>query len=920
MKATPVLIALTCLTIAALAGCGDDVDPGLDVGGDVPADISTDLPDAADPDIIGGDVADGGDLLVTDAPIQECMDPPSSFVVHSGDWDLSFEEIDGTITIRRVDAVTPLMTLQMRDLQIGTVAAVDPLLTYDPYPMLTNDFSYTPPAGLKWLGLVPETCAGRRILTPHEDGVAKLGATFISDDCFSPDNGATCLKVSGTLRIENSGDGGFQFLVEVNQDDLKTVYFRVRPTVKASENFYGLGAYLDQVAHRGKIRAMQLEVDFDIESSYNEAHVPVPLLVSTNGWGIFVKSWYPGAFDCGVGDPERVDVVFGTGDGSGEGFQFYLYAADRPLDITRHYYRDTAQALLPARWGLGPIVWKDEVGGQAEVEADLRAIRDLDLATTAYWIDRPYASGVNAFDFHPDKFSNPQAMIDLAHDMGFRMALWHSPYISKGKNGDDESSPTTEALFTFAKENNYLVKNTAQLNKWGPPIDFTNPAAYQWFQDLIRQYTDMGIEGFKLDYGEDIVVGLLGLDGQNTQFFDGSTERTMHAKYQTFYHRIYAETLPADGGFLLCRRGVWGDQANVSVIWPGDLDANFATHRETVQTEDGSYVAVGGLPASVIYGLSLGVSGFPFFGSDTSGYRHSPPNREVFIRWMQQTALSSVMQVGNSSNTVPWDLASGTDLDVDFQNMYREFARLHLRLWPYEWTYAKSIATTGHPIQRPIGLVWPDAGVHPDDQYMFGEYLLVAPVVTEGAVGRDVYFPEGEWMDWFTGQVFEGPGTIHVDAALSKLPLYLARSGIVPMLRPTIDAIAPVAQEYPIDTYADDPGLLYVVVFAATSASSFELFDGARVEQSMSVDQLTVSIKAGAEFNSGAVFDIRGLPAGVTGVVVDGSSIGPAAASIEDFVASGGWFHTVDEFGGHLRVAVGPGDHTLTADLTGPAE
>lgn len=920
MKATPVLIALTGLTIVAMSGCGDDVDPGLDVAGDVSADVATDVPDSVDPDTVGRDVADAGDLIAPDGDIQECLDPPSTFVVHSGDWDLSFDEMAGTITIGRADAVTPVMTLRMKDLQIGTVPALDPGLTYDPYPMLTKDFSYTPPSGLKWLGLAPETCAGRTVLTPHEEGVAKLGATFMSDDCFVEDSAATCRKVSGSLRIENSGDGGFQFLVEVSQDDLKTAYFRVRPTVSASENFYGLGAYLDQVAHRGKVRAMQLEVDFDIESSYNEAHVPVPLLVSTKGWGIFVKSWYPGAFDCGVDDPERVDVVFGTGEGSGEGFQFYLYAADRPLDITRHYYRDTAQALLPARWGLGPIVWKDEVKGQTEVEADLHAIRDLDFATTAYWIDRPYASGVNAFDFHPDNYSNPQAMIDLAHDMGFRMALWSTPYISKGKDGDDESSSVTEALYAHAKDNDFLVKNTVQLNKWGPPIDFTNPDAYQWFQGLIRQYTDMGIEGFKLDYGEDIVVGLLGMDGQGTQFFDGSTERTMHARYQTFYHRIYAETLPPDGGFLLCRRGVWGDQANVSVIWPGDLDANFAKHRETVQKDGGSYVAVGGLPASVIYGLSLGVSGFPFFGSDTSGYRHSPPNREVFIRWMQQTALSSVMQVGNSSNTVPWDLTSGADLDADFQNLYREFARLHLRLWPYEWTYAKQIAATGHPIQRPIGLVWPDAGVNPDDQYMFGEHLLVAPVVTEGAVGRDVFFPEGEWMDWFTGQVFEGPATIHVDADLSKLPLYLARSGIVPMLRPTIDAIAPVAQEYPVDTYADDPGPLYVIVFAGGPASSFELFDGARVEQGIAADQLVVTLKAGTEFDSGAVFDIRGLSDWVAEVFIDGSSIGAAAATAADFEANGGWFHAMDEFGGHLRVAVGPGDHTVTAHLTGPAE
>ena len=119
------------------------------------------------------------------------------------------------------------------------------------------------------------------------------------------------------------------------------------------------------------------------------------------------------------------------------------------------------------------------------------------------------------------------------------------------------------------------------LNNWGTPIDLTNPAAYAWWQDLIRRYTDMGIEGFKLDYGEDVVPGLLGV--RNVwQFADGSDERTHARRFQLFYHRVYAETLPREGGFLLCRHGTYGSQRNASVIWPGDLDATFAQHREMV--------------------------------------------------------------------------------------------------------------------------------------------------------------------------------------------------------------------------------------------------------------------------------------------------------------------------------------------------
>ncbi len=361
---------------------------------------------------------------------------------------------------------------------------------------------------------------------------------------------------------------------------------------------------------------------------------------------------------------------------------------------------------------------------------------------------------------------------------------------------------------------------------------------------------------------------------------------------------------------------MWGDQANVSVIWPGDLDANFAKHRQQMTDGDGkTYIAVGGLPASVAYGLSLGVSGFPFFGSDTSGYRHSPPDREVYIRWMQQTALSSVMQVGNSSNTVPWELDSGIDLDVEFQDLYREFARLHLRLWPYEWTYARQIATTGHPIQRPIGLVWPSAGEHPSDEYMFGEWLLVAPVVEEGATSRDVYFPRGTWMDWFTGEVFEGPGTFTVDAPLDKLPLYIAETGIVPLLRPTIDALAPVGDGYDIDTYADDPGILYPVVYAGPGSTRFSLFDGTELGQEKEVGTMNLYSSSGSEFTDGAVFDIVGLWEPITHVEFNGYVIGasPSRAEFPQFPPA--WTEEIVGGKRHVYVWVGGGEQTATIEL-----
>ena len=127
----------------------------------------------------------------------------------------------------------------------------------------------------------------------------------------------------------------------------------------------------------------------------------------------------------------------------------------------------------------------------------------LGLAPTApaAWIDPPYATGVNTFDFSAPQFRDPTAMIGTLHTLGFRTALWHTPYL-------DEEDPSTAELRSYATSHGFYPPRTGLLfNGWGRPIDLTNPDAYAWWQRLIRRYTDAGIEGFKLDYGEDVVPG-----------------------------------------------------------------------------------------------------------------------------------------------------------------------------------------------------------------------------------------------------------------------------------------------------------------------------------------------------------------------------------------------------------------------------
>ena len=800
-------------------------------------------------------------------------------------FSVTCDETARELVLRR-DA-TVLLRLPSDGLQLGRVDALDEDVNYDPYPMAIKDETFTEPRGLRWLSVVSAT------VTRSGDGEYDIDLVYDEN-------------VQATLAITTTGEGNYKVVWTPLPGGTDIAYFRLRPRVSADDAFYGLGGFLDTVNQRGKIRAMQLVPEGNVESRYNEAHVPVPFITGTTGWGLFVESPYPASFAVATEADDLMDVIFGTGFFSVDGLTFHLFAAKHPMDITKKYYDVTGYPKLPGRWGLGPIIWRDENDDQAQVVSDANIMRDKDLPASGYWIDRPYATGVNSFDFDARKFDDPQTMIDTLHGLGFRISLWHTPYVSAEQPGASE-------LNAIAEEKGYFPSRTGLLlNNWSKPIDFTNPEAYSWWQGLIKRYMDMGIEGFKLDFAEDVVPGVLGVRTV-WEFADGSDERSMHSQYTAWYHKVYTEMLPQTGGFLICRAGTYGDQTHVTAIWPGDLDANMAYHREEMEERDGDkYDAVGGLPASLMYGLTLGPSGFPLYGADTGGYRHSPPDKETFTRWFQQTALSSVMQIGTSSNDVAWEYNNDNGFDDEMLDWYRIYTRLHLRLWPYEWTYAQNITETGHPIDRALGFAHPELGVHPNDTYLFGDYLLVAPVVRPGVTSRDIVLPAGKWIDWWDGSEYDGGQTITMNAPLSKLPLLFKRGGIVPLLRPTIDTMAPTTATDRVDSYDTTPGVLYPRV-AAGEASEFVLFDGTVLRQEATANGVNLYAKDGDEFTGGYLFEVMAF-GDKPSSVKDNDTALTEAQNLELLEAEGnGWYYDAQNSGA-VYVKIAGGEHTI--DIT----
>ncbi|MEP6859682.1 MAG: TIM-barrel domain-containing protein [Deltaproteobacteria bacterium] len=771
----------------------------------------------------------------------------------------------------------PLLTFHADAFEVGTVADLDSGESFDPYWLFVDP--PVVPDSLVWHVLDATDAFDVRASTPTHLVIA-AGDALVTFDAAAAD----CL----TLKLTSS--------------DAKVAYLRVRPDADPTEGFYGLGEWGDSVNHRGKLRPMQMEGDFTMEGADDENHVPVPLVIGTRGWGMFAMTDRAGAFDVARQSDTRIDATFGTGDASSDGLLVHLFSAAAPLDVLAHYYDITGYPGIPAPWAYGPLLWRNGNASQAQVIDDISQIRTRHLATSGIWFDRPFATGVETFDFDPTKFPDAPTMLAALHDAGLRYGVWHTPYTAPA-NASEDPAPVQH---DYATAHSFFPPVTGVLvNQWGKPIDFTNADAYAWWQQELSTYTlplgggGLGVEGFKLDYGEDIVVGL---NGQRTpwQFADGSDERTMHRGYTLLYHQIYRDQLAHDGAFLLTRTGRWGDQTKGMIIWPGDLDATFDRAGAMV----GSTKAVGGLPAAVIKGLSLSASGFPFYASDTAGYRHSPATNECWSRWVEANAVASAMEVGDASSAQPWEFTADNGRTQHSLDVYQKYAALHLRLFPYAWTAAQDIAHSGRPIVRPFGLAFPEAGAHPDDEFAFGDAILVAPIVTQGATSREVVFPVGTWIDWWTGERITGPATKTVTADLDTLPLYVRAGGLVPMLRDTIDTLAPVTGAG-IESFANDPGVLWVR--ASNDAAQATIYDGTE----LTATATTFHYTPGSVFTAGVMFEVI-ASAQPLGVHDAGGVLAQTASLAALKTAGSGWFWE-PATGGTLWILL-PGMGTATVD------
>jgi len=514
----------------------------------------------------------------------------------------------------------------------------------------------------------------------------------------------------------------------------------------ADEAFSGFGESFTRLDKRGQRPVMWNFDAFGAESQ--RAYKNIPFYLSSRGYGVLVDSGTPVEFDVCQSTHSCVQIVVPD-----DLIDYYVIAGPTPPEVLERFDLLTCRPLLPPKWAFGTWISSGFfVDTQERVMARARKIRERGIPCDVLHLDTYWQTDGHWSDLRWDEggFPDPAGMLAELDEMGFKVCLWMNPYIS-------HLSP----IFAEAAERGYFLKNpdgevyVADCWHGSYPacgiVDFTDPAATEWFKGLLRPLLEQGVQVFKTDFAEGVPHDAVAANGMS------GTD--LHNVYTLMFNDAVSEVTReiAGHGMVWARSSFLGGQRH-SAQWSGDTYTSYAAMGSTLRG-----------------GLAHGLSGVPFWSHDAGGFTGRPTD-DLYVRWTQFGALSPLLRLHGTTSREPWEFP-----EVEAEAV--EALRLRYRLMPYIYTAAVEAARTGAPMMRALCVDYPDDPVawQADLEYLLGRDLLVAPMTSPEQV-RKVYLPQGEWVDHWTGEVL--PGGRHVTAAtpLDRVPLYVRRGAVVPVL------------------------------------------------------------------------------------------------------------------------------------------
>ncbi|MBX9188748.1 DUF5110 domain-containing protein [Bacteroides sp. K03] len=595
------------------------------------------------------------------------------------------------------------------------------------------------------------------------------------------------LQVAGTTpKME-----GFSRLPEVTlpafaseiKGDIQDGQTALRIPLQRKEQLYGFGLNFQTVHQRGKI--LNLHVDHYGGKDNGRTHAPVPFYVSSQGYGVFINSAryitvYAGSGalkdspNAPVAKDRNTDKSWSSRPYSdavsilvpAPGTEIYLFAGPTPMDVVRRYNLFCGGGTLPPRWGLGftQRTQKLYTAEQVKQEADEfeRQGYPLDfIGLEPGWQSKAYPC---TFEWDATRYPDPSGFVKDMLDKGVRINLWTNPYVSPDSKLYKDMYPVSGSHTVWCG----IVPDLAG-----------EKARSLWKNKLNKEHVGIGVSGYKVDE----------VDGYDyylwpdvATFPSGVSAEQMRQTYGLWVQRTTAELYKARNQrtFGLVRASNAGASSMPYVIYN-----DYYSHPDFI--------------TALINSGYCGVLWTPEVRSSKSA--------EDWLRRFQSVVFSPMAMINAwSSGTKPWTFP-------EVAEQVKEYALLRMQMMPYWYTEFARYHFDGIPPFRGMSL---EAGFNPDaavttelkekslednpyleavtkeikDQYMAGEYLLVAPMF-KGQTERKVVLPQGDWYDFYTGAYVGNGETITATPGLDRIPVYVKDGAIIPMMEPMLHAPKP---------------------------------------------------------------------------------------------------------------------------------
>jgi alpha-D-xyloside xylohydrolase len=521
------------------------------------------------------------------------------------------------------------------------------------------------------------------------------------------------------------------------------------PVYGSPEGMYGLGQYQAGVwNYRGEA----------VDIAQENTNIAVPLLVSTNGYGVFWNNTSRSRFN--------------------NRFANYLYLSSEVADVIDYYfiygpeldqvvagYRDlTGTAPMFGKWAYGFWQCKNRYKTQEEILGIARKYRELkipadNIVQDWFWWNR---KGEHVFN---NNYPDPKGMVDELHRNNFHLMISVWPFFEPG-----------------SKEYDYMEKRGWLIEKFKyakPPYhtagmaiyDATNPEARKYYWDnMNKALFSIGLDAWWLDTVEPETEGQQDNVLLGHKLAIGSGNRYLNIYPLLTTGGVYDGQRAASDKkrvYILSRSAFAGAQRNSITAWSGDVNSDWESYKRQI-------------PA----GLNFAVSGIPYWTTDIGGFVTGNPDdpayRELFIRWFQFGTFSPIFRVHGTRTTNQNELWS---YGPEAQKILTDYDRLRYRLMPYIYSLAWNVTNDHYTIMRPLVMDFrtDDRVKNIGDQYMFGPALLINPVTEPAADDRRVYLPKARWYDFWTGGTLDGGKAINAPAPIDRLPMYVRAGSIVPM-------------------------------------------------------------------------------------------------------------------------------------------